>query len=105
MPRKCRNVKCSVTGRIRSYREDFRMEITEASAKASRRGQKDYFSGTVWIDEIAACGPPSRLSILRVTFEPGARTAWHTHPISQELHRLSGIGRGEQQGEPAQVLQ
>lgn len=80
------------------------MEIIPSTARASRRGSKDYFSGVVWIDEIATCGPPSRLSINSVTFEPAARTAWHTHPISQVLHVVSGIGRVQKHGEPIQTI-
>ena len=80
------------------------MEVIDAAARASKRGPKEWFTGAVWIDEIATCALPSRLSINRVTFEPGARTAWHTHPISQVLHVLSGVGRVQKEGEPIQVL-
>jgi quercetin dioxygenase-like cupin family protein len=80
------------------------MQIVEAAARASRRGPAEYFTGAVWIDEIATCGPPSRLSINRVTFEPGARTAWHTHPVSQVLHVLTGIGRVQLAGGPVQTI-
>ena len=80
------------------------MDIFPADSRASRRGRADWFTGTVWLDEIAACGPPSRLHIARVTFEPGARTNWHTHPIGQVLHVLSGVGRVQKAGEPMRVL-
>ena len=80
------------------------MEVIQAAARASRRGPAEWFRGTVWIDEIATCQPPSRLSINRVTFEPAARTNWHTHPVSQVLHVLSGVGRVQKVGEAVQTL-
>ena len=80
------------------------MEIIQAETKTSQRGRPEWFTGAVYLDEIATCVPPSRLSIVRVTFEPGARTAWHTHPISQVLHVLSGIGHVQKEGEPIQIL-
>jgi len=80
------------------------MEMIKAETRASRRGPKEWFTGTAFFDDIATCPPPSRLNIVRVTFEPGARTAWHTHPISQVLHVLSGIGRVQKEGEPIQIL-
>lgn len=80
------------------------MQIIEAEARPSQRGRPEWFTGVVWLDEVAVCGPPSRLNIQRVTFEPGARTAWHTHPVSQVLHVLSGVGRVQKQGEPVQIL-
>jgi quercetin dioxygenase-like cupin family protein len=76
------------------------MNITRASAAKTKRGPADYFTGTVWLDEIAAAGPgASAVRIVRVAFEPGARTAWHTHPHGQTLHILSGIARVQKAGE------
>lgn len=80
------------------------MDIHAADARPSQRGRQEWFTGTVWLDEIAVCGPPSRLNIARVTFEPGARTAWHTHPVSQVLHVLSGVGRVQKEGEAVRTL-
>jgi quercetin dioxygenase-like cupin family protein len=80
------------------------MTVTEAEAGASRRGRTEWFTGTVLIDEIATCAPPSRLSVNRVTFEPGARTAWHTHPVGQVLHVLAGVGRVQTEGEAVRTL-
>ena len=75
------------------------MTITRATHHSSKRGAAEYFTGTVWLDDIA--GPPnaSRVRFLRVTFEPGARTAWHTHPHGQSLHILSGVARVQREGE------
>lgn len=80
------------------------MEIITAEAGVTRRGPQEWFTGAVLLDEVATCGPPSRLNIVRVTFEPGARTAWHTHPISQVLHVLSGVGRIQKEGEAVRTL-
>lgn len=82
------------------------MEILRAEARGgTERGRADYFTGTVWLDAIAAMKPPARVRAARVTFEPGARTAWHTHPFGQVLHILSGIGRVQREGEPVQTVQ
>jgi quercetin dioxygenase-like cupin family protein len=80
------------------------MEVFATDGRPTRRGRAEYFTGSVWLDDVATCGPPSRLNIVRVTFEPGARTGWHTHPISQVLYVLSGVGRVQKAGEPVRVL-
>ena len=77
------------------------MNIEKSGARPSRRGPADWFTGTVWVDEIMPADEPARVHVLRVTFEPGARTAWHTHPLGQLLHILSGVGRVQKAGEPA----
>jgi len=77
------------------------MNITRAGTPVSKRGPADWFTGTVWLDEIAAGG----VRIVRVSFEPGARTAWHTHPLGQTLHILAGVGRVQKAGgEVVEVL-
>lgn len=68
------------------------MDIHDAGSRASRKANPDWFTGTVWQDVIIAAPEPARIAALRVTFEPGARTAWHTHPLGQTLHVLSGLG-------------
>jgi quercetin dioxygenase-like cupin family protein len=75
------------------------MNIISAGERTSRKGPDDWFTGTVWIDEIAIGEEPSRARFVRVSFEPGARTAWHTHPLGQVLHVLSGIGLVQQEGD------
>ncbi len=74
------------------------MTITRAAALTTKRGPAEYFTGTVWLDDLTG-GAPSRVKVARVSFEPGARTAWHTHPHGQLLHILSGIARVQRAGE------
>ena len=74
------------------------MNLTRADTTLTKRGPAEYFTGTVWIHEIAAMPNDSRVRVVRVSFEPGARTAWHTHPHGQTLHILSGVGRVQRAG-------
>jgi quercetin dioxygenase-like cupin family protein len=80
------------------------MNITPVTAHSTKRGPAEYFTGTVWLDDVG--GPPNASSVraLRVSFEPGARTAWHTHPHGQTLHILSGIARVQKAGEPVREV-
>ena len=68
------------------------MEIIKASSRPTRKASPEYFTGTVWQDPIIAASEPARVRALKVAFEPGARTAWHTHPLGQTLYVLSGVG-------------
>ena len=68
------------------------MEILVASARPSKRANSDWFTGTVWQDPIINAPEPARVRGLRVTFLPGSRTNWHTHPLGQTLYVLEGIG-------------
>ena len=76
------------------------MIITRAQEHTSKRGPADYFTGTVWLNELNPAAAASDVRAVVVTFEPGARTAWHTHPHGQLLRILSGIGRIQKDGEP-----
>jgi quercetin dioxygenase-like cupin family protein len=69
------------------------MQITRAGATPSASGPAEYFTGTVRIDAPFKGEAPARIGGATVTFEPGARTAWHTHPLGQTLIVLSGLGR------------
>ena len=73
------------------------MEISRTRAD-SRPGPRDWFTGTVWMDEIAAPAPPARTRVLSVHFAPGARTAWHSHPFGQVLHVTEGAGLVQRRG-------
>jgi quercetin dioxygenase-like cupin family protein len=68
------------------------MKILPVEELHCRRGPAEWFTGTVWIDEIIAGSAPSHFKANRVTFEPGARSAWHTHPHGQALHVSEGMG-------------
>jgi quercetin dioxygenase-like cupin family protein len=76
------------------------MLITRANASGTKRGPENYFTGAVWLEEITAPPYVSDVRVVMVTFEPGARTAWHTHPHGQLLHIMSGAGRVQKEGEP-----
>ena len=68
------------------------MEIIKAISRPTKKASSEYFTGIVWQDPIIEAPEPARVRALRVAFEPGARTAWHTHPLGQTLYVLSGIG-------------
>jgi quercetin dioxygenase-like cupin family protein len=80
------------------------MKITSSGERASRKGVAAWFTGNVWIDEIAIGAEPSRVRFFRVSFEPGARTAWHTHPVGQVLHVLTGSGLVQLEGQPVKEI-
>jgi quercetin dioxygenase-like cupin family protein len=79
------------------------MEITR-TRPPSRRGPADWFTGDVFIDPIAAGSEPSRLRALSVHFTPGARTAWHTHPLGQFIHVTEGAGLVQRAGGPVEAI-
>ena len=68
------------------------MEIIKASSRPTKKAFSEYFTGNVWQDPIIEASEPARVRALKVAFEPGSRTAWHTHPLGQTLYVLSGIG-------------
>ena len=68
------------------------MEIRRCGSQPSGRGPSDYFTGTVRIDPLFDAAEPQRVSGGSVTFEPGARTAWHVHPLGQTLIVMTGCG-------------
>src|SRR5256884_9997692 len=74
------------------------MEIKRSGSQPSGKGPESWFTGTVRIDPLFAAVEPSRVSSALVTFEPGARTAWHTHPLGQRLVVTSGSGWAQCQG-------
>ena len=75
------------------------MKITRAKTAATKRGPADYFTGVVWLEEVTAAPYASDVRVVTVTFESGARTAWHTHPHGQLLQIVSGVGRVQKAGE------
>lgn len=80
------------------------MKIHRAGDRPSQSVNPEYFTGTVRMDPVVSGDDESAVKILMVTFEPGARTAWHTHPAGQSLHIVSGLGLAGSEGQPVQVL-
>lgn len=76
------------------------MKLMRAGSQPSQRGPEDCFTGTVRIDPLYAAPEPARVSAGQVTFEPRARSAWHTHPLGQILVVTSGCGWTQCAGEP-----
>ena len=68
------------------------MQIISAGSRPTRKASSKYFTGTVWQDPIIEANDPARVRALKVSFEPSARTAWHTHPLGQTLYIVSGVG-------------
>ena len=80
------------------------MEIKRSGSQPSAKGPADYFTGTVRIDAPFAGEDPARVGGATVTFEPGARTAWHTHPLGQTLLVTSGLGWVQREGGPIEEI-
>jgi quercetin dioxygenase-like cupin family protein len=80
------------------------MEVRRSGAQPSARGPADYFTGTVRIDPLFEAADPGRVVGASVTFEPGARTAWHTHPLGQTLIVTSGCGWAQRLGGPREEI-
>lgn len=74
------------------------MEIKRSGSQPSARGAEDYFTGTVRVDALFSAPDPARVVVASVTFEPAARTAWHTHPLGQTLIVTAGSGRAQRWG-------
>ena len=75
------------------------MDIMPCGSRPSLKGPEDYFSGAVRQDPLMEAPDPARIRAVSVTFEPGARTAWHTHPLGQTLVVTSGRGLAQSWGE------
>jgi quercetin dioxygenase-like cupin family protein len=80
------------------------MEISRNGTRASVQGPADYFTGRVRIDPLFDARDPARASAASVTFEPGARSAWHTHPLGQRLIVTSGLGWTQVEGGPVEEI-
>jgi quercetin dioxygenase-like cupin family protein len=80
------------------------MEIKRAGSQPSAKGPADWFTGTVRIDPLFSPPEPARVAGALVTFEPGARTAWHTHPFGQTLIVTSGLGWVQREGGPVEEI-
>ena len=80
------------------------MHIKRSGSQPSARGPAEYFTGSVRIDAPFAGDEPARVGGATVTFEPGARTAWHTHPLGQTLIVISGLGWAQREGGPIEEI-
>ncbi|HEY0733691.1 MAG TPA: cupin domain-containing protein [Herpetosiphonaceae bacterium] len=80
------------------------MEIKRSGSQPSGKGPDAWFTGTVRIDPLFAAHAPARAAGNAVTFEPGARTAWHTHPLGQVLIVTAGCGRVQREGGPIEEI-
>jgi quercetin dioxygenase-like cupin family protein len=80
------------------------MEIRKVGSQPSGEGPADWFTGTVRIDPLFTAPDPALVSGASVTFEPGARTAWHTHPLGQTLIVTAGCGRAQREGGPVEEI-
>src|SRR4051794_2352665 len=80
------------------------MDIKRSGSQHSAHGPAEYFTGSVRIDTPFKGEPPARVSGAIVTFEPGARTAWHTHPLGQTLIVVSGCGWAQREGGPVEEI-
>src|SRR6202041_3621953 len=80
------------------------MEIKRCGLQPSNKGPADWFTGTVRIDPLFQASAPARVTAAAVTFEPGARTAWHTHPLGQTLIVTAGCGWAQRLGRPIEEI-
>jgi quercetin dioxygenase-like cupin family protein len=80
------------------------MEIKRVGSRPSNKGPADWFTGSVRIDPLLDAPDPARVAAASVTFEPGARTAWHTHPLGQTLIVTAGCGRAQRWGDPVEEI-
>jgi quercetin dioxygenase-like cupin family protein len=80
------------------------MEISRSGTQPSTKGPEDWFTGSVRIDSRFQRDDPARVAGATVTFEPGARTAWHTHPLGQTLIVISGFGLAQREGGPIEEI-
>jgi quercetin dioxygenase-like cupin family protein len=80
------------------------VEIQRVGSRPSAKGPADWFTGTVRIDPLFEAAEPGRVAGASVTFEPGARTAWHTHPLGQTLIVTAGCGWAQRAGGPVEEI-
>jgi len=80
------------------------MDISRAGSRPSRKPPEEYFTGQVRLDPLFQAAAPARAGGASVTFEPGARTAWHTHPLGQTLIVIYGLGWAQRDGGPVEEL-
>jgi len=104
LPREEPNVQDDVAAGIEKQRRMTTMQITRSGSQPSQKGPTEYFTGSVRIDSRFQGGGAARIGGATVTFEPGARTAWHTHPLGQTLIVTSGCGWVQSEGGPKEEV-
>lgn len=90
------------TGQSKEFNMD--IDIKRNGSRPSQKGPEDWFTGTVRIDPLFQPQDPARTGAGQVTFEPGARTAWHTHPLGQTLIVTAGLGWVQREGGPVEEI-
>lgn len=90
------------TGKSKEFNMD--IDIKRNGSRPSQKGPDDWFTGTVRIDPLFQPQDPARTGAGQVTFEPGARTAWHTHPLGQTLIVTAGLGWVQREGGPVEEI-
>jgi quercetin dioxygenase-like cupin family protein len=80
------------------------LDIKRVGTQASGKGPAEWFTGIVRIDPLFQAPAPARAAGASVTFEPGARTAWHTHPLGQTIFVTEGVGRCQREGGPVEAI-
>jgi quercetin dioxygenase-like cupin family protein len=80
------------------------MKILSNAERGCRKGPENWFTGPVWMDEVANPTAPARTQLVLVTYAPSARSNWHTHPLGQTLYIVTGLGWVQKQGEPRQAV-
>ena len=81
-----------------------KMDIKRSGSQPSGKGPAEWFTGAVRIDPLFSPSDPARVAGALVTFEPGSRTAWHTHPLGQTLVVMTGCGRAQREGGPIEEI-
>jgi quercetin dioxygenase-like cupin family protein len=87
-----------------TQKKELKMEIKRSGSQPSSKGNADWFTGTVRVDPLFEAPAPARVRGASVTFEPGARTNWHTHPLGQTLIVTAGCGRAQREGGPIEEI-
>lgn len=80
------------------------MDVIKSGTRPTNTANPEYFTGAVFLDPIFAAPAPARVQSARVSFMPGGRTAWHTHPFGQTLYVIAGVGRIQTKGEPVREI-
>jgi quercetin dioxygenase-like cupin family protein len=96
--------RCSRRSKRNRLRREIKMEIKRNGSQPSGKGPADWFTGRVRIDPLFQAPEPARVQGASVTFEPGARTAWHTHPLGQTLIITAGCGWVQREGGPIEEI-